>query len=421
MTRIDSGVSTVSHVRQLIRKSTGSLVALVQTTTARVRPYISTDGGDTWIRGDFAFIAYDLLPAPGAIDGSDQIHISARGNNITTEIYYHSFTIDSSGAVTPITNSETVVANNDGVSGSSIAIASDGTVYVVLLSGQKVMGTAYDHPYLYRRDGAGSWTAVTNVASGSQNWYYPSATADSSDRIVIGLSEDSSNSTQWARWNGSSLTGPETVTTANTTNSAIYTQSDDTAIISADNALWHRGTTGGWTSDQYTTDIVDWATIAPTDTAGEIAVLYQSGGDIYRNVNTFGSFDPADAEVAVSSANTLKRPTSRWQYHHDTDASRVDYLYYDTTNSDVHYASVEPPATTAPVSGTVTLDGTALGGAKITVINDTQNTVQGVATTAADGSYAVECPVGDAVHVLMEYDDGSTKYNDKSKPFIVTQ
>ena len=72
------------------------------------------------------------------------------------------------------------------------------------------------------------------------------------------------------------------------------------------------------------------------------------------------------------------------------------------------------------VAGTVTLDGSALQGAKVTVINDTQGTIQGVTTTDAAGGYSVDCPTGDTVHVLIKYDDGAgTMYQDSSKPFIV--
>lgn len=79
-------------------------------------------------------------------------------------------------------------------------------------------------------------------------------------------------------------------------------------------------------------------------------------------------------------------------------------------------------ASTATVSGTVTLDSSALEGAKITVINDTQGAIQGTATTDVNGAYSVDCPPGDTVHVLLEYDDGAgTQYNDESQPFVVTQ
>lgn len=74
------------------------------------------------------------------------------------------------------------------------------------------------------------------------------------------------------------------------------------------------------------------------------------------------------------------------------------------------------------VSGTVTLDdGTALENAFITGYNQTLDIVEDTATTDASGYYELQMSIGDTVHVMMEYDDGSTQYNAESKPFIVPQ
>lgn len=85
------------------------------------------------------------------------------------------------------------------------------------------------------------------------------------------------------------------------------------------------------------------------------------------------------------------------------------------------YIRVTDTASFASVTGTVTVDGTALEGATITGINDTTGSVYGTTTTDANGDYSIDFPVGDTAHLLMEYDDGTNQYNDKSKPFVVVE
>lgn len=76
---------------------------------------------------------------------------------------------------------------------------------------------------------------------------------------------------------------------------------------------------------------------------------------------------------------------------------------------------------TTTISGTVTLNGSAVEGAKVTGLNTTEGTVQSTALTDAAGTYSLTYPVGVTAHIMIEYEspDG-TKYNDASKPFIVT-
>lgn len=83
---------------------------------------------------------------------------------------------------------------------------------------------------------------------------------------------------------------------------------------------------------------------------------------------------------------------------------------------------IHTAAGTVPVSGTVTDGGVALENAKITIVNDTQGTTEGTTLTDANGDYSVECPTGDTVHALVEFDDGAgTTRKGESKPFIVPE
>lgn len=69
------------------------------------------------------------------------------------------------------------------------------------------------------------------------------------------------------------------------------------------------------------------------------------------------------------------------------------------------------------VSGNVTFDsdGTAVSGADVLVHHSSGSVYS--ASTDANGDYTVEVPSG-TVHVLVQYEDGSTKYHDESKPFV---
>lgn len=70
----------------------------------------------------------------------------------------------------------------------------------------------------------------------------------------------------------------------------------------------------------------------------------------------------------------------------------------------------------------VTLDGTAIQGALITVINHDTGAVLGEATTDIAGNWAVTVDGGQTVHVLAEYEDANgALYQEHSKPFVVAE
>lgn len=76
----------------------------------------------------------------------------------------------------------------------------------------------------------------------------------------------------------------------------------------------------------------------------------------------------------------------------------------------------------ADITGTVTLDGTALEGAKITAIDQEVGDVIGTATSAADGSYTIANSRNTTALCLMEYDDGAgTAYQAHSQPFVTVE
>ncbi len=71
------------------------------------------------------------------------------------------------------------------------------------------------------------------------------------------------------------------------------------------------------------------------------------------------------------------------------------------------------------ISGTVTKEGSVVDGAKITLINDTDNTIVGTTTTDTNGDYSFEeLNNNKTYHIIAQYDDGTTKYNAESKPYL---
>lgn len=72
------------------------------------------------------------------------------------------------------------------------------------------------------------------------------------------------------------------------------------------------------------------------------------------------------------------------------------------------------------VSGQVTLAGVGQSGAKVTIINSSDDTIYDTDTTDGDGNYSFIVPSENTWHLTVEYDSGSQKYNSTSKPYIST-
>jgi len=70
------------------------------------------------------------------------------------------------------------------------------------------------------------------------------------------------------------------------------------------------------------------------------------------------------------------------------------------------------------ISGTVTdSTGSGLGGVKVVVIDEANDSVAATTTTASDGTYSVT--VGsNSYHVLFSLDESGTLYNTQSYPYV---
>lgn len=117
-------------------------------------------------------------------------------------------------------------------------------------------------------------------------------------------------------------------------------------------------------------------------------------------------------EATISLLTTVWRSRfsrdGQWLAIGDRDADTI--RVYDTAVSQ-----------TATVSGTFTVDGSAVSGANIIAINDTQGTFQTSTTTDTNGAYSIEFPSGEEGHFAGYYDDGTTIHKVLSKPFVVPE
>lgn len=74
---------------------------------------------------------------------------------------------------------------------------------------------------------------------------------------------------------------------------------------------------------------------------------------------------------------------------------------------------------TTSVGGTCTLNGSGVP-AKIYIVDTTNDSVVKELTANSDGTWSVSIPSGLTVHVAAQYDDGTDKWNDYSKPYLNT-
>lgn len=73
------------------------------------------------------------------------------------------------------------------------------------------------------------------------------------------------------------------------------------------------------------------------------------------------------------------------------------------------------------IGGTTNLNGSAVSGARVFVVDTTNDTIVADTTSDGSGNWTASVPTGNTYHVCAQYDDGSgNQYNEYSKPFMVT-
>lgn len=71
------------------------------------------------------------------------------------------------------------------------------------------------------------------------------------------------------------------------------------------------------------------------------------------------------------------------------------------------------------INGTITLSGTPQAGVTVRLINNTNDTYEGETTTDSNGVYQFTGLISNEKYqIVVEYDDGTTKYNAVSDSHI---
>lgn len=121
------------------------------------------------------------------------------------------------------------------------------------------------------------------------------------------------------------------------------------------------------------------------------------------------SFDVPITESVTLAAGESHSGTLSWNPS-DGDVGTWDATVSSADTSD----TVTVKVTERTLAGTVTLNGSGVGGATVHIINTTPTPSEHVATltTEADGSFTHDTSVTGDLHVVTQYDDGSgTQYN----------
>lgn len=124
--------------------------------------------------------------------------------------------------------------------------------------------------------------------------------------------------------------------------------------------------------------------------------------------NTTDQVNKTDPENGITA--DITGLSAQTEYHYRAVATDGTNTWY---GEDVTF---ETPL----IKGQVTLSGTGVENAKVFLINDTDGTVEATTTTDSDGNYSFYEQTGKTYHIAVQYDDGSQKYNAKSKPYLET-
>lgn len=343
---------TYSQARQVVRDSSGNIIALVQESSSAIAPYISSDGGSSWQLGDTTFSSDNGMETELVIDSTDTLHVACRDPSDTTNLLYHQFSVDTSGTVTTNVSSETLWNGSKNYTMLSVDLAIDGNdvPWAIIPQENKSMGTSYESIVLRNRSG-GSWSTIGTVSSTTTNKEHFTMAFDGVGDLHIAWAEPDTTSTEYAKWDvsaGSVSIGPETITATGTYNGNIALNSSDEPLVASHQTVWRRSG-GTWSGDQFTDDSVNECSIGLV--SGDILVAYtDSNANVKYNKAAFGSFDTT-AETTVKSASgseAFQDPVVRWQQHNMTSGD-IDVIYYDYLAGDVEWFSV---------SGTVTVSET---------------------------------------------------------------
>ena len=151
-------------------------------------------------------------------------------------------------------------------------------------------------------------------------------------------------------------------------------------------------------------------------------------GELSQSENLSGDIATSNDNIYIAfEASGVADPGDRWQgkadhtrlYDSTLTSDEIDALY-DATKPSPSLFDQGAGSGFATISGQVTLSGSGVEGAKLFLVNETTGELEATTTSDANGDYGFGAArPGDTYHVAVQYDDGTDKYNAKSKPYLV--
>lgn len=179
---------------------------------------------------------------------------------------------------------------------------------------------------------------------------------------------------------------------------------------------------GTQTTQQITTNTFAGGELAVGDAlAGDNTAIDFAGGD---TAEVEYSIEIIDADVAQADVIDLRvifgDGTTLSTY---TNVASITVNYNETVYpavASVAASAVSPSvANTTVIGGTCTLNGSAVSGAVVHVVDTSDQTVVAEVTSDSNGNWSARVDKGDTYHAAARYDDGTDKYNEHSMPFLV--
>ncbi len=341
------------YCRQVVRDSNENLVALVLPDGSNVYPYISTDDGQTWTKGSTGFShTYDdtgeqYRRNPGLyIDANDKIHLSTTDGS--SKFYYNRFSIATDGTVTTDVSGEVVNGDTNsgvGTQGSRLTIDSTGTIWVGHTVGFTSMGSAYADIAVSRRDSAGSWTTYREGFGQTDQRFIRGLHVDTNDDLHVAIAYRDTD-TEYAKFDAANTafvqSTPDHLAAKQFWGELMVVNGTEPVVVTG-NTAYHKSS-GSWSSAQFSTQTVNAPSIA-RGSDGDLHIVYDANGDIFQNqASSVGNLDTANEVTLISSADTLERPSVRWQYNNlNNDADGiVDIAYGNATTANTKFYGYVP-------------------------------------------------------------------------------
>ena len=160
-------------------------------------------------------------------------------------------------------------------------------------------------------------------------------------------------------------------------------------------------------------------TVIYDDSVGHELYVDASSKDTSTNTDSFDTDESGSYLASKGNEYYYDGLLDDVRFYSTNPSSDEITALYDATKSSPSLFDQEAGGGFATISGQVTLSGSGVEGVKVFLVNDTTGELKATITTDTDGNYSFDAFSGDTYHVAVQYDDGTDKYNAKSKPYLV--